>query len=336
MTASGSITAAQIYTNDFLRINNNNGGIYWQNIGRGIQSAEGAGNYYGTISNYGSGRNGYNGYGFDSRYCMMKNNTDGTIGLYDINYGWLFISTGNFLDMTISQSVRCSQDWDRFMVYRNGYDTSGGYFYVNQCGGYGIASDERLKENIETIPENKSIEFIKNLQPSSFCMKEQKECYRKNPDGKEELFTPSMCTCKEDGWIAQNVLESATRADIPKGVVNNWSDYQEQLDKPEEERTAILGVSDRPILSHTVNVVKHLLNKVDILEKRNQVLEEHARYMEDRLTNNEEQFTAYKLQNENLTAVNEAQNNKINELESIIVNHNNLLTQIFERLNNKT
>ena len=236
----------------------------------------------------------------------MKYNSSNQIGLYNNNIGsWVFMSQGDTnRELTISGSIRCSQDWDKFVVYRNGYNYDGGYFYVNSGGGYGMASDMRIKKNIETIPENKSIEFIKNLQPSSFCMKEQKQCCRKNPDGVEEEFTPSMCNCKEDGWIAQNVLESAEKADIPKGVVNNWHDYREQENKPEEERTAILGVSDRPILSHAVNVIKALLSRVEVLEAREAMLE----------------------------AINEAQTTKINELQAVIIQHNELLNQIVARL----
>jgi len=73
-----------------------------------------------------------------------------------------------------------------------------------------------------------------------------------------------------------------------KSVVNHWYDYEQELLKPEEERTTLIGISDTPILSHTVNVVKSLLEKIEILslslktiEERNQILEKHARKQEN-------------------------------------------------------
>ena len=297
---NGSFTASQVYTNDWFRINSNQSGIYWQNLGRGIYAAGADGGGYGTITTYGSGLGGCSGYGLGSKYILMKYDSSDGGGLYDYLQGkWVLYWDGQGTGKCYvgGGAVQCSLDWDRLVVFRNGYNYDGGYFYVNQGGGYGMASDMRIKKNIESIPENKSIEFIQNLQPSSFCMKDQRPVKKKNPDGTEEEFTPSMCTCKEDGWIAQNVLEAAEAAGIPKSLVNNWYDYKEQLNKPEEERKAILGVSDRPILSHTVNVVKHLL-----------------------------------IENESLKKTIQEQNQKIDELQKIVVQHNTVLTQIIEQM----
>jgi hypothetical protein len=76
------------------------------------------------------------------------------------------------------------------------------------------------------------------------------------------------------------VLEACHKSGASKSVINHWYDYEQELEKPEEERTTLIGVSDRPILSHTVNVVKRMMAQIDTLTQRNEVLEAHARQQE--------------------------------------------------------
>jgi hypothetical protein len=76
------------------------------------------------------------------------------------------------------------------------------------------------------------------------------------------------------------VLEACHKSGASKSVINHWYDYEQELEKPEEERTTLIGVSDRPILSHTVNVVKRMMAQIDTLTQRNQVLESWARNSE--------------------------------------------------------
>jgi hypothetical protein len=171
-----------------------------------------------------------------------------------------------------------SQGWDRCLIYANGYNTGGGYFYYNQNNVYGTISDRRIKKDFEIINENQSITFIKALEPTSFCLKEQSPCCRKKINEKgeevEEEICPAVCSCRQDGWIAQNVLQACELSGVNKSVINHWYDYEQELNKPEEERKTLIGVSDRPILSHAVNTIKYLLNENDSLNQRVKQLED--------------------------------------------------------------
>ena len=303
ITSTGNLTGAEIYANGWFRLNNNNNGLYWTNLGRGIQSPEGGGNSYGTITTYGSGRNTWNGYGLDSKYCFMKSQNSDQWGIHDNSYSWMILgSGGSTRDVTIGGGVaRFSRDYDRCLMYANATDTGGGYFYYNQNNAYGTISDRRIKKDFLSITEDQSMAFIRALEPTSFCLKDSTCANGKTKlaDGTEvEDVGGSVCSCRQDGWVAQNVLEACVVSGASKSVINHWYDYEQELEKPEEERTTLIGVSDRPILSHTVNVVKALLK-----------------------------------QNDDLQQVNEAQNTKINELQAIIVQHNELLAQIVAKLN---
>jgi hypothetical protein len=159
------------------------------------------------------------------------------------------------------------------MVYLNGFNTGGGYFYVNTGGGYGVISDERIKKDIHTIAEDVSVKFIEAINPTSFCLKEQ-TCEGGNG------ISPAVCSCCQDGWLAQNVLEACEKSGASKSVINHWYDYEQELKLPEEDRKTLIGVSDRPILSHTVNVVKSLLKRIEVLEQREQVWVEYSKQQE--------------------------------------------------------
>jgi hypothetical protein len=285
LTCNANITAEQFFTNGWFRVNNNNNGLYWQNLGRGIQSPEGAGNTYGTISTYGSGRNTWNGYGLQDRYCFMKYGGSDQWGIHDNSYSWLILGQGGATrDVTISGVARFSRDYDRLLMYANATDTSGGYFYYNQGNVYGTISDRRIKRDFLSITEEQSIAFIKALEPTSFCLKDSC-CQTTLADGVEvENIGGGVCSCRQDGWVAQNVLEACHKSGASKSVINHWYDYEQELEKPEEERTTLIGVSDRPILSHTVNVVKVLMAQIDTLTQRNEVLEAHARQQEKAFT----------------------------------------------------
>ena len=279
---SNWVEATEFYTNNWFRINNNNAGLYWENLGRGIRSPEGEGTSYGTVTTIGNGRNNWSGYGIGTRYSFMKYDYSSEWGIHDNSYSWLIYGDGGSNRPVVlgGGGVRASRDWDIFVVFRNYFNFDGGYFYVNTGGGYGMASDSRIKKNIEEISQDQSIIFIKNVKPASFCMQDPKPVKQTKPDGTEEEFTPSFCNCKEDGFIAQNILESAKLAGISKKVCNHWFDYEEEMKKPIEEQEVkqenILGVNDRPILSHAVNAIKHLLEKVDKLEQRLIALESRS------------------------------------------------------------
>ena len=81
----------QIYASDWFRPTGDCG-VYFQSYSYGIWSSHSAGNGYGNVSTYGTGKNGWTGYGFASRLALMTDlNTGGsTFGLHDNSYGWVF------------------------------------------------------------------------------------------------------------------------------------------------------------------------------------------------------------------------------------------------------
>lgn len=292
----GASRATEVYTSNWFRVNANGGGLYWQNLGYGIVSA----NAYdsnanptlaGNVQCYGTPKGDFHGYNVP--FSPPPNTSYGGLSFsserFSNSYGGILHTWGNGPSNTWpvfiryneinttylgAGSVRCSQDWDLLMVYMNGYDTSGGYFYVNKGGGYGVISDSRIKQDFQAIEVSQSEAFLKAIEPTSFCIKHSHS---------EEVsvisaLKPSVCSCRQDGWLAQNVLEACKASGASKSVVNYWYDYEQELEKPEEERKTLLGVSDRPILSHTVNVVKGLMEKI---EKLNTRLNEQAQLIAD-------------------------------------------------------
>ena len=226
---------------------------------------------------------------------MKSQNTD-QWGIHDNTYSWMILgSGGSSRDVTIGGGVaRFSRDYDRCLMYANANDTGGGYFYYNQNNAYGTISDRRIKKDFLSITEDQSVAFIRALEPTSFCLKDS-TCKTKVADGTEvEDVGGGVCSCRQDGWVAQNVLEACVVSGASKSVINHWYDYEQELLKPEEERTTLIGVSDRPILSHTVNVVKVLMAQIDTLQERNKVLEKHARQLEDEVRLNKKDFADYK------------------------------------------
>ena len=88
---SGILYSSQSYADDWFRAVGGCG-LYFESYGYGIRSAHGEGNSYGNITTYGTGRNGWTGYGFASRACIMTdlNTGGGTFGLHDNSYGWVW------------------------------------------------------------------------------------------------------------------------------------------------------------------------------------------------------------------------------------------------------
>jgi hypothetical protein len=252
--------------------------MYWNSYGRGMCSPETAGNSYGTVSTYGTGRNGWHGWGCGgSKVTLMTNNT--TFLIHDNTHGWVIWTPNLTNDRTIilgGGSVQCGQWWDRILVYFNGYNTGSGYWYVNQAGGCGSCSDNRIKTDIKPIDMEQSITFIRGIIPSFFCLKEQKPCLYKHPDGREEMVCPSVCTCEQTGFIAQNVLASAKKAGLPRSTVANTYDYEQELLLPEEERKTKLGVNVLPMITHAYNALKGTIKKQDI--QQTQIDEINVKY----------------------------------------------------------
>jgi len=100
----GSVTGSEVYTNNWFRVNNNNCGLYREGLGRGITSPEQGGNSYGNICSYGSGRNGWSGYGMTSRHTIMSDGN--TVGIHDNNKSWCIqFDTDRNGDIPVSLTV---------------------------------------------------------------------------------------------------------------------------------------------------------------------------------------------------------------------------------------
>jgi hypothetical protein len=188
----------------------------------------------------------------------------GEFGLHDNSYSWtVYCNGGSNKWCKIGGAVEMSQNWDRIIVYFNGWDTGGGYFYVNQGGGVGHISDERIKENIRPIDRNQSIEFINGIIPSNFCLKDEELVKHCDASGKETGYTSGVCNCEQTGFIAQNVLESARKVGLPDTTVLNAVDYEKELLLPEDQRKTMLSLNPVVIISHSVNVLKALIDNID-------------------------------------------------------------------------
>ena len=279
LTVTGSVSSSSpITTQDWYYINGS-GGINWTGYGdRGIVSPERAGNAYGTVSAWKSGRGGRVGWGLGSTGGFFTDGDD-YYGIYNnaesaIIYCYTYSTTHKYI--TIGGSVIFLQGYTvAFAVLFNGVNFDGGYFYLWEGGIYnsGVISDERIKTNIKPIDPNISVDFMNRVIPSYFCLKEADPCMQKNADGKEEMVYPSVSCCEQSGFIAQNVLESATKAGLPKSIINRWYDYEQELLLPEKDRKTILGVSIVPLTCHLVNVLKTKMKMLKEQQEKISVLQ---------------------------------------------------------------
>jgi hypothetical protein len=83
-----------LYVNDWYYINGG-GGLYFSSYGRGIRSADAEGNSYGNATTYGSGRNGWSGWGIGTRHVFMSTTGD-NVGVHDNSRGWIWYWNGSF------------------------------------------------------------------------------------------------------------------------------------------------------------------------------------------------------------------------------------------------
>ena len=84
----------QVYANDWFRPQGNTG-LYFQSYGHGIWAPEAEGNPYGNVATYGSGRNGWRGYGLGSRWTLMTTNGNNW-GMHDNNRSWNYYYNGSY------------------------------------------------------------------------------------------------------------------------------------------------------------------------------------------------------------------------------------------------
>lgn len=109
-------------------------GIYWNNYSRGLVSPEQATNSYGTVSTWGTGRNGWSGYSIGSKCSWMSNGAG--FGLHNNDHTWCFYNDGgdNRLQMFTAGSGGCT--WyknSKPSMYANfaSWAESGGHLFSN-------------------------------------------------------------------------------------------------------------------------------------------------------------------------------------------------------------
>jgi hypothetical protein len=180
------------------------------------------------------------GNGGNGSFLYVTNNGNGHVGID--NVGPSAFSVKNASNFTASGSG------DQFTIAANGVNGGNGYFYYNSGNGFGTGSDERLKYNITPINSEDAIAFISNITPSDFCINGQTE--------------------KQSGFIAQNVL-AAAQNDAQKSAVANWETYDET-----DPECPFMGVSDRPILSNLIVMVKDHQTSLQALDSRLSSLEQ--------------------------------------------------------------
>lgn len=147
-------------------------------------------------------------------------------------------------------------NWDRLIICANSVNTGGGYFFYNQGNAYGVISDRRIKTNIESMPTEDAIRFIKQLNPVTFGYKDNKDVGR-------------VC-----GFIAQEVLAAAETEPF-KNIVPNHEQYDES-----KQDCPYLGVSDHSITPSVIAAVQHLLTTVEKQQKAIESLEGRIKALE--------------------------------------------------------
>jgi hypothetical protein len=134
---NGTSQLAYVMANDWFRPQGCTG-VYWNSYGRGMWMPECEGNPYGNITTYAGGRNGWQGWGIQSRYTFMSTGGD-NVGLHDSARGWIWYMSGAELQMYYAGSRRMvTTGWG---VYVDQYLEAGSslrapIFYDNQDTGY--------------------------------------------------------------------------------------------------------------------------------------------------------------------------------------------------------
>jgi predicted heme/steroid binding protein len=141
-------SAVSVTTNDWFYVNGG-GGLYWSSYGRGLRSPDAEGNPYGNVNTYGSGRNGWLGYGIGSQFTFMGR-TSVDVGLHDTSFGWIWYSPFATGRMGIGTSTTSSS----YRLYVEGA--------IYATGDVVAYSDRRKKKNIETI--GNAIEKVTSLR----------------------------------------------------------------------------------------------------------------------------------------------------------------------------
>ena len=108
-------------------------GLYNQSYGRGIWAAECGGNSYGNYTTYDGGRNGWAGWGINSRWVFMGRGGD--CGWHDNSRSWVMYANGGG-EMYLYWSGNERMSMQSYGVYVNN-DIRSPIFYDHNTGYYG-------------------------------------------------------------------------------------------------------------------------------------------------------------------------------------------------------
>jgi hypothetical protein len=99
----GRIDPNEIYNYGWFR-NHSDTGWYSQAYGYGAWWAHSAGNSYGNATTYGSGRNGWSGWGIGSRHVFMSTTGD-NVGVHDNSRGWIWYWNGSYTEFPYGYTI---------------------------------------------------------------------------------------------------------------------------------------------------------------------------------------------------------------------------------------
>jgi hypothetical protein len=190
-------SVSSVTTNDWF-YTNGGGGLYFNSYSRGLRDPAAEGNSYGNITTYGSGRNGWQGWGIGTRHVFMSTGGD-NVGVHDNSRGWIWYWNGSFtsFDFGYTQfagSARSPIFYDNndtgyyvdpnstSRMNRTNYDYVYSYNWIYAQGDIvAYYSDERLKTktgNIENaldkIKQLNGFYYTNNDLAKSFGYKEEK------------------------------------------------------------------------------------------------------------------------------------------------------------------
>jgi len=198
---NGSTQLRTVYANDWFRPQGNTG-LYFQSYGHGLWAPESEGNSYGNVATYGSGRNGWRGYGLGSRWVLMSTGGD-NIGIHDNSRTWMYYWNGSYHQYNYGYLQ--AQGSMRAPIF---YDTNDTGYYFNG------ASDNSTR-----------FRGVNNLTMAFMGLSGQtrssKEYYAARPriTGDTNYWTGSV------GWSRVNMN---TVADWGSGFFDSWSNPPNQ------------------------------------------------------------------------------------------------------------
>jgi hypothetical protein len=144
-----------IYANNWFRSQNDTGWLNQTYSQRGLWAPESAGNSYGNVATYNSGRNGWQGWGIGSRHVFMSTGGD-NVGVHDNSRGWIWYWNGSFTSFDFGYTQFAGSA--RSPIFYDNNDT-GYYADLNSTGdsiraaGNIVAyySDDKLKTKFGNI-----------------------------------------------------------------------------------------------------------------------------------------------------------------------------------------